>query len=123
MNNTNIFNNPFQSFWMGGFECSDKLNTWGNRIDILKETNHLALIDEDYIRLKDFKISTVREGIRWSQVEIAPYTYNWSEVAELINAGKRHYIQQVWDLCHFGFPDDLTPLHPMFARRFSALCK
>ena len=40
----------------------------------------------------------------------------------MIKAASLYEIQQVWDLCHFGFPDDLTPLHPAFARRFTALC-
>ncbi len=116
-------NNPFNTFWMAGFECTDKLNAFGNRVDFLQTTGHLDLIDEDYKRLHDFNIATVREGIRWSQVERRPYVYDWSAVATMIKAGKSNNIQQVWDLCHFGFPDDLTPLHPMFARRFAALCK
>ena len=113
---------PFKSFWMAGYECSDKLNAFGNRVDFLNITKHLDLIYEDYALLKDFNISTVREGIRWSFVEREPYKYDFSTVAEMIKAAKHYGIQQVWDLCHFGFPDDLTPLHPMFARRFTALC-
>ena len=74
--------NPFSSFWMGGYECSDKLNAFGNRVDLLSETGHLLLVDEDYKRLKPFNIRTVREGIRWSQVEKSPYQYNWGEVRE-----------------------------------------
>jgi beta-glucosidase/6-phospho-beta-glucosidase/beta-galactosidase len=116
-------NNPFNTFWMAGFECTDKLNAFGNRVDFLNITGHLELIDEDYARLHHFNIATVREGIRWSQVETQPYVYNWGTVAYMIEAAKRNGIQQVWDLCHFGFPDDLTPLHPMFARRFAALCR
>jgi beta-glucosidase/6-phospho-beta-glucosidase/beta-galactosidase len=115
--------NNFRSFWMAGFECTDKLNAFGNRVDFLNITGHLNHIDEDYKNLKQFNIATVREGIRWSKVETRPYKYHWSTVANMIEAGKRNNLQQVWDLCHFGFPDDLTPLHPMFARRFSALCK
>lgn len=115
--------NPFQSFWMGGFECTDKLNAFGNRVDLINTTGHLQLINEDYKRLSLFKISTVREGIRWSYVEKVPYQYDWSVVEKMIVAGKENNIQQVWDLCHFGFPDDLTPLHPMFARRFASLCR
>ncbi|WP_324674574.1 amine oxidase [Hymenobacter sp. GOD-10R] len=115
--------NPFQSFWMGGYECTDQLNAFGNRVDFLNVTNHLELLNEDYQDLKPFGIGTVREGIRWSFVEKIPYQYDWSTVQVLLDAGKRHGIQQVWDLCHFGYPDDLTPLHPMFARRFAALCR
>lgn len=114
---------PFCSFWMAGYECSDKLNAFGNRVDFLNITSHADLIYEDYARLKDFNICTVREGIRWSFVERQPYVYDFSVVAEMIKAAKCFGIQQVWDLCHFGYPDDLTPLHPMFAKRFAALCK
>lgn len=115
--------NPFHSFWMGGFECTDKLNAFGHRVDFLPLTGHLQLIDQDYQNLHPFHIRTVREGIRWSQVEKIPYHYDWTTVRYLLERGKANGIQQLWDLCHFGFPDDLTPLHPLFARRFAALCR
>ncbi|MEO6734485.1 MAG: amine oxidase [Ferruginibacter sp.] len=115
--------NPFRSFWMAGFECTDQLNAFGHRVDFLNVTGHLQLIDEDYERLSLFQMSTVREGIRWSNVEKTPYHYDWSSVRRMIESAKENNIQQVWDLCHFGYPDDLTPLHPMFARRFAALCR
>ena len=118
-----MFNNPFSSFWMAGFECTDKLNAFGNRVDFLNETGHLEKLDEDYKLLAPFNIQTVREGIRWSQVEKRPYDYDWSTVQYMLQQGKINGVQQLWDLCHFGFPDDLTPLHPMFARRFAALCR
>ena len=115
--------NPFKSFWMAGYECTDQINTFGNRVDFLKITGHLSKIDEDYQDLNIFKIRTVREGIRWSVVEKVPYQYDFSMVSEMILSGKRNNIQQLWDICHFGFPDDLTPLHPMFARRFASVCR
>jgi len=114
---------PFHSFWWAGYECTDQLNAFGHRVDFLPLTGHLQLIDEDYQALDQFQIRTVREGIRWAQIEKTPYHYDWSTVRQMLAAGRRHGIQQVWDLCHFGFPDDLTPLHPMFARRFAALCR
>jgi beta-glucosidase/6-phospho-beta-glucosidase/beta-galactosidase len=113
---------PFLSFWMAGYECSDKLNAFGNRVDLLNITGHIDAIWEDYAALKNFNISTVREGIRWSFIEKQPYQYDFSIVSEMIKAAKHYNIQQVWDLCHFGYPDDLSPLHPMFAKRFAALC-
>src|SRR5689334_8008766 len=115
--------NPFRSFWMGGFECTDKLNAFGNGVDFLELTGHLIKIEEDYQNLSVFQIKTVREGIRWSKVEKTPYVYDWSSVGKMIAAARKYGIQQVWDICHFGFPDDLTPLHPMFCRRFTALCR
>lgn len=121
--NNQIIENPFQSFWMAGFECSDQLNTHGDRVDFLQITSHLTLIHEDYERIKEFNFHTVREGLRWSQVETKPYTYDFSILKEMLLAGQKHGIQQIWDVCHFGFPDDLSPVHPHFTRRFAALCK
>lgn len=115
--------NPFKSFWMGGYECTDQLNAFGNRVDLLNTTGHLEFLEQDYQALGQFDIQTVREGIRWSVVEYRPYQYDWSVVEQMIRQGQQHGIQQIWDICHFGFPDDLTPLHPMFARRFAQLCR
>ncbi len=115
--------NPFWSYWMAGFECTDKLNVFGKRVDFLHTTGHLNMLEHDYDNLDIFKIKTVREGIRWSQVEKKPHEYDWSTVHYMIECGKQKGIQQVWDICHFGYPDDLTPLHPLFTRRFAALCK
>ena len=114
---------PFQSFWWGGFECTDQLNAFGHRVDFLPLTGHLQLINEDYAALGPFNVGTVREGIRWAHIEKTPYHYDFSTVKTMLDAGRRQGVQQVWDLCHFGYPDDLTPLHPMFARRFAALCR
>lgn len=115
--------NPFKSFLMGGFECADQQNAFGNRVDLYKASGHGRYLKEDYDRLKILGISTVREGIRWSVVEAKPYEYDWTEVERIIKISHLKDIQVVWDICHFGFPDDLTPLHPMFARRFSHLCR
>lgn len=115
--------NPFQSFLMAGFECADHQNAFGDRVDLIEITGHDRFINEDYKSLKDLEIKTVREGIRWSKVEKTPYNYDWTQVEEIIINAKNNGIQVIWDICHFGFPDDLTPLHPMFARRFSHICQ
>ncbi|WP_225872311.1 glycoside hydrolase family 1 protein [Pedobacter frigidisoli] len=107
---------------MAGFECSDQLNHYGNRVDLLTITGHLDNLVSDYKLLTDFGISTVREGIRWSQVEKTPYVYDFSVVEKMMAAAKSTGIQQIWDICHFGYPDDLTPLHPHFQNRFVAIC-
>lgn len=116
-------NNPFQSFWWAGFECTDQMNCFGNRVDFLHITDHFNQLDRDYEILKPFGMRTVREGIRWSQVEQRAYQYDWSTVHTMLERGRAHGIQQIWDICHFGYPDDLHPLHPMFARRFAAVCR
>lgn len=108
---------------MGGYECADHLNAAGNRVDLLADTQHIDVLAQDYTNLLPFGISTVREGIRWSVVETAPYRYDFSVVKSMIEVGRSIGIQQIWDLCHFGFPSDLSPLHPHFTPRFEALCR
>jgi len=115
--------NFFKSFWMGGFECSDKINAFGNRVDLLSATGHIDQLQSDYQMLEVLNIRTVREGIRWSFVEKNPYRYDWSVVEAMIKTAHGSGVQILWDLCHFGFPDDLTPLHPMFPRRFAAMAR
>lgn len=115
--------NPFNSFLMGGFECADQQNAFGNRIDLYKVSGHDLYLEEDYDRVHQLGMKTIREGIRWSKVETALYQYDWTEIERIIKVSQSKNIQVVWDICHFGFPDDLTPLHPMFSRRFSHLCR
>ncbi len=115
--------NHFKSFFWGGFECADHINRSGDRINLLTETQHDQRVREDYRMLKEVGISTVREGICWSQVEKRPYTYDFSEVRARLEAADELGVQQIWDLCHFGYPDDLIPTHPRFTERFVSLCK
>jgi hypothetical protein len=112
----------FQSFFMAGYECADLINRSGERIDILSATGHDERAAEDYNHLVGTGIKTVREGIRWSQVEKKPFVYDFTEVLNRMEAAKETEVQQLWDLCHFGYPDDLFPTHPKFSLRFSALC-
>lgn len=122
--NTSLRNiKPFKTFWMAGFECSDLLNAGGDRVDLLEMTGHLKSVREDYRLIESLGLQTVREGIRWSVVEYKPYQYDFSAVLEMIKAGRECGVQQIWDICHFGFPDDLSPFHPQFSSRLVSLCK
>lgn len=113
----------FPSFILGGFECADHVNRSGIRVDLLGDTGHDLRVDEDYANLASMGIRSVREGIRWGFVEQRPFDYDFSEVINRIRAGLRHGIVQCWDICHFGYPDDLSPLHPLFSQRFAAVCQ
>lgn len=113
----------FRSFLMGGYECADHINRSGERVNLLFETEHHIRALEDYQLLHDLGIRTVREGICWSYVESRPGRYDFSEVGRRIRAAQLAGIQQVWDICHFGYPDDLMPTHPQFAARFAAVCE
>lgn len=113
----------FNTFLMGGFECADHINRSGERINLLKETQHDIRVGEDYEKLASIGIMTVREGICWSTVETAPGFFNFSEVLYRILAAEKYGIQQIWDLIHFGYPDGIYPTHPLFCNRFVQLCE
>ncbi|MBD3581277.1 glycoside hydrolase family 1 protein [Flavobacterium selenitireducens] len=112
----------FKSFLMGGFECADHVNRSGDRINLLKETQHDLRVEDDYIALTKLGINVVREGICWSAVELAPGLFDFSEVGNRMSCAEKHGIQQIWDLIHFGYPDGLYPTHPHFCDRFEQLC-
>ncbi len=113
----------FKTFFIGGFECADIINNQGNRVDLLAQTAHDIKIIEDYKLLSAAGIKTVREGIRWSVVETKPFVYDFTEVKNRILAAQQTGIQQLWDICHFGYPEGLMPTHPQFAHRLTELCK
>lgn len=112
----------FNSFFMGGYECADHINRSGERINLLKETQHDVRFAEDYVLLSSIGIKTVREGICWSEVEKAAGNFDFSGVLNRMKAADEYDIQQIWDLIHFGYPDGLSPAHPLFCQRFEALC-
>ncbi|GAB3417828.1 amine oxidase [Niabella aquatica] len=114
---------PFKSFWMGGYECCDMINRYGNRADLLTLTGHDSQLTGDYGLLDQFGIKTIREGIRWSLVEQYPYIYNWQYTEQMIRIAGESGKQIIFDLCHFGLPSDITPLHPHLTARFVALCR
>lgn len=112
----------FETFLMGGYECADHINRSGDRVNLLKATEHDHRAADDYKDLAALGIRVAREGVCWSAVETAPYVFDFSEVANRIEAAEKIGIQLIWDLCHFGYPDGIYPTHPHFCARFEALC-
>lgn len=112
----------FNTFFVGGFECADHVNRSGERINLLKETQHDVRFYEDYQALAAIGIKTVREGICWSNVEKSPGIFDFSEVLNRIKGAEKLGIQIIWDLIHFGYPDGIFPTHPLFCQRFEQLC-
>src|SRR5215217_2585611 len=44
-------------------------------------------------------------------------------VRELARIGREEGIAQIWDLMHYGYPDDLDPFTPAFRERFVAYAR
>jgi beta-glucosidase/6-phospho-beta-glucosidase/beta-galactosidase len=63
---------------------------------------------------------TARDGVRWHLIEQQPYKYDFSSALPMIQAARDAGIQIIWDLCHYGWPDDLDIFSGDFIRRFSS---
>jgi hypothetical protein len=112
--------NPlFRSFFLAGFECSTHRNMSRRRLDMIAATHHDMMAFEDYSQLGEHGIRTARDGVRWHLVETSPGRYDWSSVLPMLRAAERAGTQVIWDLCHYGWPDDLDVFSPAFVDRFA----
>ena len=110
----------FQSFFLGGFECATHRRRDRTRIDVLAATHHDTHAAQDYILLAQAGIRTVRDGLRWHLIERTPGRYDWSSFLPQFDAALATSTEVLWDLCHWGVPDDLDPFSPAFVTRFVA---
>ena len=113
----------FSSFFLGGFESSCHVLRSGKRLDIIGATQHDVHAEADYRRLKALGISAARDAVRWHLVEARPQFYDWSSVIPMIRASERAGVQVVWDLCHYGWPDDVDIFRPEFVKRFASFAR
>jgi len=112
----------FPTFFLSGFECSTFRWTDRRRRDLVAETRHREHADEDYALLHDLGIAVAREGIPWPLVDCGG-AYDFSIIDPLLAAMNRAQVLPVWDLFHYGYPDDADPLADDFADRFARYCR
>jgi hypothetical protein len=108
------------SFWMAGFECSCQLNSAGARLDMTAALQHDVYAAEDYRRLRDVGIAAARDGLRWHLIDRAG-EYSWESWLPMLDAARAEGVQVIWDLCHYGWPDDLDIFSSAFVDRFARL--
>ncbi len=115
---------PFASFWQGGWECSSHRRLADRRrVDVIAATQHDRWAEPDYRALAALGIRTVRDGLRWPLVERAPGRYDWASWQAQLDAARDTGTQVIWDLCHYGVPDDLDVWRPAFVDRFAAFAR
>lgn len=107
-------------FWIAGFEGADHVNRAGVGLDMARTTGHLDRLDEDYARLAALGFGAVRESVGWRLAEPAPGRYDFERVERIARAARRHRLQVIWSLMHYGMPDDLDPLADRIVERFAA---
>jgi hypothetical protein len=112
----------FRSFYLAGFECATGYNMHGEWIDQIAATEHDLHVDADYARLVAAGIHAVREAIRWPLVDQRG-RYDFASVEPFVAAARRHRCDVIWDLFHYGYPDDLDPFSQPFVLRFTDYCR
>jgi beta-glucosidase/6-phospho-beta-glucosidase/beta-galactosidase len=113
----------FDSYFQGGFECSTQRLRSGKRVDEIAATKHDIFAREDYLRLKQVGMRTVRDGARWHLIEATPGKYDFSSVAGMVRAARETQTQVIWDLFHYGWPDWLDIFGPGFVDAFEEFAR
>jgi Beta-galactosidase len=108
----------FRSFLQAGFECSTHKRRDGTRLDLLRQSEHDRFTMEDFRRIKQFEINTIRTAARWHLIEQTPGRYDFSSLERSIQAAYATETQLLLDLLHFGWPDYLDIFAPEFVRAF-----
>ena len=113
----------FPTFFLSGFECSTFRWKDRGRRDLVGETQHREHAVEDYALLRSLGIGVAREGVPWPAVDRGGGRYDFAPVEPLVAAMNAARVLPVWDLCHYGYPDDADPFAPDFAERFARYCR
>ena len=99
---------PFQSFWMGGYEGADHINGTGQALDMAMLSGHLDQLEDDHRRAAALGIRTVRESIGWRLAEPTPGCFDLSRALRIASSARRHGLQVIWSLMHYGTPADVS---------------
>jgi beta-glucosidase/6-phospho-beta-glucosidase/beta-galactosidase len=108
----------FPTFFLSGFETSTFVWKDQGRRDLAAETQHRGHVREDYELLRRLGIGVAREGIPWPFVDRGG-ACDFSLVDPILEALNETKVVAIWDLCHYGYPDDVNPFADDFATRFA----
>ncbi len=116
-----IRNKLFRSFWMAGFECSTHRNSEGVRLDMTAALQHDIYCAQDYHRLREVGILCARDGLRWHRIDHGG-GFDWTSWIPMLEAARAEQMQVIWDLFHYGWPDEMDIFSAEFVRRFARFC-
>lgn len=106
---------------MAGFEGADHRNLHGLPLDMVAITGHADQLDEDYRALADRGLRVVRESIGWRLCEPAGGgRFDFDRACRMAEAARRHGLQVLWTLMHYGVPPDVDLMDDAFCDRFAA---
>lgn len=111
----------FRSFFLAGFEGSTGYNRHNQWFDQVVATGHDRTVDSDYRDLSALGLHAARETVRWPLVDQRG-RYDFSSLAPFVEAARRHEVEVIWDLFHYGYPTDIDLWGEDFPRRFADYC-
>ena len=111
----------FRSFFWAGFECATGYNVHKEWMDQVVATQHDIFADEDYRRLSEVGIRVAREAIRWPLVD-RQGRYDFTTVDPFLRASRKHGVEIIHDLFHYGYPEDVDLFSDRFPARFADYC-
>lgn len=85
---------------------------------MIASVEHDRQAGRDYALLQGVGIRAARDGIRWHLIDRGGQ-YDFSSFTPMLEAAMEHGIQVIWDVCHYGWPDDVELLSPAFVDRFA----
>ena len=113
-------NDPFNSFWMAGFEGADHVNLAGLQLDMVHITGHAEQCADDYALAATMGMKTVRESVGWRVC--APVSWrsvDFSRLRSTARAAAQQDVQVLWTLMHYGTPPDVDITKPEFSDCFA----
>ncbi len=75
------------------------------RVDQYRARGHLERLDADLADVAGLGVKVWRYGMPWRLTEPEPGVYDWTLWDRALEACRRHGLNPVIDLCHFGLPD------------------
>ncbi len=75
------------------------------RVDQYAMSGHYDLLDADLADVAALGVRVWRYGMPWRLAEPSPGVYDWTLWDRALEACRRHGLEPVIDLCHFGLPD------------------
>jgi len=109
----------FDGFFLGGFECSAQCLEDGRRLDMIESTRHDRFATQDYARLRRAGMSAARDGVNWVVSEPRRGEFDFRRARRLLRAAERAGVQVIWDLLHFGWPQDVDVFATTFPARMA----
>lgn len=109
----------FEGAFLGGFECSCHRLEDGRRLDLTESTRHRELASADYANLRRMGMTAARDGVSWVRSERLAQRFDFSDALPLLRAARSEGVQVIWDLMHFGWPQEIDVFSPSFPARFA----